>query len=77
MENEVISFESIFNYLSTSIGINIFELFRAIVNFTSSLRASGLMFKKIVDSLINASILLFYDVNPIRRIFNRLSSDQG
>ena len=60
-----------------SVGINIFILFRATNNLYAGLRAARTMFKNMLTSLLDASIPLYYDVNPMGRVLNRFSKDQN
>ena len=52
-------------------------MIRAVNTFIASLRASRIMFITMLKSLLNASIPLFYDINPMGRILNRFSKDQN
>ena len=69
-----------FNILVFTVGsmsINVFIFFRVLNTYIASLRASRVMFNTMLKSLIDASIPLFYDVNPMGRILNRFSKDQN
>jgi ABC-type multidrug transport system fused ATPase/permease subunit len=61
-------------YLSSAAAFSIF--IRVLVIYMCSLRASRKIFEKMMKSLSKAPINLFYDITPIGRILNRLSSDQ-
>lgn len=69
--------QNIVIYSVGSFFINIFILFRAGNNFLAGLRAARIMFKQMMEALLNASIPLFYDVNPMGRVLNRFSKDQN
>ncbi|OMJ71618.1 hypothetical protein SteCoe_30112 [Stentor coeruleus] len=69
--------ENIVIFVTGSFFISIFIYLRALNTFYASLRAARVMFVKMLTSLLNAPIPLFYDVNPMGRILNRLSKDQS
>lgn len=68
---------NIFFYVSGSLSVNLIILFTALNLFYSSIRAARILFKNLLCSLINAPISLFYDVNPVGRILNRLTKDMN
>ena len=57
--------------------INVFIIIRSINTYIAGINASRNIFEKIWKSLLNGSIPLFYDTNPMGRILNRLSKDQN
>jgi ABC-type multidrug transport system fused ATPase/permease subunit len=65
----------VFNVLSAT--VNIFILFRLLITFRAGLNASRNMFKKCLESLLDAPVNTYYDVTPTGRILNRLTKDQN
>lgn len=76
-EQNSLLLENILIYGIGSFSINIFILLRSLSTFYAGIRASKLMFTKMLKSLLDASIPLYYDINPMGRILNRLSKDQN
>ncbi|OMJ71617.1 hypothetical protein SteCoe_30111 [Stentor coeruleus] len=75
-EQDAKRLQNILIFVIGCLGISIFMYLRAVNSFYAGLRAARIMFVNMMGSLLNAPIPLFYDVNPMGRILNRLSKDQ-
>eukprot|EP01022_Parablepharisma_sp_SALTPOND_P011045 TRINITY_DN1457_c0_g1_i1.p1 TRINITY_DN1457_c0_g1~~TRINITY_DN1457_c0_g1_i1.p1 ORF type:complete len:1246 (-),score=102.55 TRINITY_DN1457_c0_g1_i1:2163-5900(-) len=58
-----------------ALGAVIFIVFRVLLTFTYSIRASKKLHESILSRIMGAPINLFFDTTPIGRIINRLSND--
>lgn len=70
-------FQNILVFNIGSFGISVFMLLRAMNTFYGGLRAARAMFNNMLTALLNAPIPLYFDINPMGRILNRLSKDQN
>jgi ABC-type multidrug transport system fused ATPase/permease subunit len=53
----------------------LFQLFRVLIIFMMSFKASKLVHKKMIEAVLRAPINLFFDVTPTGTILNRFSKD--
>ena len=76
-EQDKMRAQNIIIFVTGSFTINLFIILRTLNSFIAGLRAAKIMFINMLNSLLDASIPLYYDVNPMGRILNRLSKDQN